>query len=169
MGIKVHRRAPLKLLLVAVFAAFSAASSANGATRLPLVVAFEPAPYQGRGLEVRPREIDYALTEFLAGRTTFSSQPPRRGKLRWRSWTSRQATGSGYDAIQKPNCNPIPTCGYSFYASTVRLYRPRREHGYWLFTRMRITHTKKRPPRTRRTRTFNVIYVSGAFNWETTF
>jgi hypothetical protein len=157
------------LLLVAVVAAISAASSASGATRLPLVVAFEPAPFQGRGLAVRPNEIDYALTEFLAGRTTSGSQRPRWGRLRWRSWTSHQATGSGYDAIQKTNCDPIPTCGYSFYASTVQLYRPRREHGYWLFTRMRITYTKKRPPDTPRSRTFNVIYVSGAFNWRAAF
>ena len=75
--------------------------------------------------------------------------------------------GSGYDAIASTSCpSPLPLCdGYDVYAPTIRLYRAEHEHGYWVFTRMTITDRKRRPPNNARTRTLEVIYLSGAFDW----
>ena len=146
-------------------------ATAEAGGHLPLVPVASPAADQRSGLEVRPAEIIYAPAEFLAGK-------PRHRRaglgsvwavLHWSIWTSHRAIGSGYDAIRQTECGPLPSCEYHVYPASIRLDRPRHEHGFLVFTKMRLTYTKKRPPDTARTRTFNVIYVAGAFDWNTPF
>ncbi len=145
-----------------------AVGSASASGRLPAVPETFPAPYQGRGLEVRPAGIDYSLTGSLVGRPSYS-QRPLVGRLRWRSWTQREARGSGYDQLQEKChiiCKPED---YSFYPARISLFRPRREHGYLVFTRMTIRYTKRVPSDHARKRTLDLAFVNGTFNWGPAF
>jgi hypothetical protein len=153
-----HCRRSLRQFVVGVAVGLVAAAGASAAACVPSVPVFGPAPYHGRGLEVRPSEIDYAVIGYLAG-------------LRWRSWTGREAVGSGSDWIwiAKTGCGPLCSGNYNRFAASVQLDRPRHAHGYWVFTRMRITLTKRRPSGSSRTRTLQVIYAGGAFDWSQSF
>ena len=143
------------------------AASASASGRLPAVATFEPAPYDGHGLEVRPASINYSLTGSLVGRPTDSR---RSGRLHWHRWTKQAALGSGYDQIQKPNCGVLcPNGNYSFYPARIRLHRPRAEHGYLVFTRMTISYTKRVPPSHSGSRTLDLTFVGGGFNWGPAF
>jgi hypothetical protein len=78
-----------------VIIALLAAAGSSGASRVPVVPI---GGVNGQQLEVRPARIYYELGSLLAGapRVHYGS-----GRLRWASWTSRQAFGSGYDWIAK--------------------------------------------------------------------
>jgi hypothetical protein len=152
-------------LPAAVIIALLIAAGSSAATRLPVVPVGGP---NGQQLETRPGYIGYSLSRSLAGARQVHNAP---GRLRWASWTSQQALGSGYDWIPK-RCHPIPICpglGFNLYAADVRLYRPRIEHDRLVFTRMRITYKHTPPPSSPRTWTLDVIYISGGFNWSLTF
>ena len=156
-----------RLVVGAALVQLLVAASASASGRLPAVATFEPAPYQGHGLEVRPARINYSLTGSLVGRPTNSG---RSGRLHWRSWTKQAAHGSGYDQVQKGNCGVLcPNGNYSFYPARIWLHRPRAEHGHLVFTRMTITYTKRIPPSHSRSGTLDLTFVGGAFNWGPAF
>lgn len=97
-------------------------------------------------LRVKPGVITYTgdNTGYLAGRGR-ASHRPKRGRLHWREWTSTHATATGAD--WGDDC--LPSCATGLrtpFPVRVKLYRPRLEGGYDVFTRMRVTYTGARPP-----------------------
>jgi hypothetical protein len=168
LEIPVGRHRLLRLLVVCgVWLQLFAVGSANASGRLPTVPAYEPAPYEGHGLEVRPATIAYSLTGALVGRATDRAST---GRLHWRRWTKEAAVGSGFDEIQKAHCGILcPNGNYAFYRAHVRLHRPRVDHGYLVFTRMTITYAKRIPPGDHRARTLDLTFVGGTFNWGPAF
>ena len=143
------------------------AASASASGRLPAVLASEAAIHRGNGLEIRPATITYALTGSLVGKPTNSV---RSGRLHWHSWTRQAAHGSGYDQVQKGGCGVLcPNGNYILYPARIWLHGPRVEHGHLVFTRMTITYTRRVPPSHSRSRTLDLTYVGGGFNWGPAF
>jgi hypothetical protein len=156
--VSVRGRARIAIAASGAIIALLVAAGASGANLVPLVPI---GGVNGQQLEVRPAHIYYELGSSLAGAPSVHHP---LGRLRWASWTSRQAFGSGYDWIAThPGLLANP------YAARVRLYRARQEHGRLVFTRMTIIYTHTPPPGRPRTRTLDVVYMSGGFNWNPTF
>jgi hypothetical protein len=142
-------------------------AGASGAGPIPVAAI---GSVDGRQLGIRPAQIDYELGSELAGARGAHNKP---GRLRWASWTSRQALGSGYDWIEK-RCPArllqiCPGFAFHLYAARVRLYGARQQHGHLVFTRMTITYTHAPPPGKPRARTLTAVYMSGGFDWNPTF
>ena len=145
-----------------------AVGTASASRRLPAIPVVSPAPSQGHGLEVRPAVINYSLTGSLVGRPSYRAQPGF-GRLQWRRWTQAEARGSGYDELQEKCHIFCKQQDYSFYPVRISLHKPRREHGYLVFTRMRISYTKRVPSDHARKRTLDLAFASGTFNWGPAF
>lgn len=115
--------------------------------RLPI---FLGAPYQGKGLRVRPPEITYTGdgTGFFAG----SGRPghrPRVGRLHWSQWTPTSARAIGADWID--NCNPDCAGGYRRgYGVALHASAPEVIAGHNVFTRLAVSYTHKIPPYVRK-------------------
>lgn len=152
-----------RLVVASTVVMLLAAAGANAANRVPLALVLDGSPHSYGRLEVRPAYIAYGLSMGLMGAPRPNGAGT--GRLRWTSWTNRQALGSGYDWEPDTDCPMRMICGADTYRARIRLWRPREIHGYWLFTRLTITYTKRRPPYTGQTRTVDVLYVSGGFNW----
>ncbi len=125
----------------AVFAASAANASGPADVGLPRI----PAQYGyllPENMQVKPYTITYGPYAFFAGPGR-ASPHPRITSLRWHSWTSTSATGFGSD--WRDLC---PSCGkgnYTPYPVTVAAQRPRRGHGYLLFTRLAFVYTQRVP------------------------
>lgn len=106
----------------------------------PQVAIFEGAS-PAQGLRRKPARIVYSGdgAAFLGGSGSTGAH------VRWTSWGTRQARGSGDD--WHDNC--VPNCAqgrYSGYPIAIRLWRPQIVAGRFLFTRMTVTYTGARPP-----------------------
>ncbi|HEY6524612.1 MAG TPA: hypothetical protein VIY10_12620 [Solirubrobacteraceae bacterium] len=126
--------------LLGLVAALVLASSA-GAAALPSAVADGGTVTPGKNVLVRPKQIIYTGdgSGFLAGPGK-GGRRPKPGKLKWSSWTSGAAVGSGDDWLN--NCEPFCAAGtYSQHAVNIKLYRPRKLLGLLVFTRMSLRYT----------------------------
>jgi hypothetical protein len=121
------------------------AASGTAAAVVPRVPVFD-AGVQASLLQVRPSVITYTGddTGFFAGRGTARRRLPF-GRLRWRAWNRRKALGAGSDWIN--DCVPFCAKGVHHpFPIQLTLYRPRREYGYLIFTRLRAVYTRAIPP-----------------------
>jgi hypothetical protein len=128
------------LLSLALLAALVLASSASAAA-LPGAVADGGTVAQGKNVLVRPKQIVYTGdgSGFLAGPGK-AGRRPKPGNLKWSSWTSGAAQGSGDDWLN--NCQPSCAAGtFSQHAVSITLFRPRKMLGLLVFTRMRVRYT----------------------------
>ena len=126
--------------MLGLVAALVLASSA-GAAALPSAVADGGTVTPGKNVLVRPKQIIYTGdgSGFLAGPGK-GGRRPKPGKLKWSSWTSGAAVGSGDDWLN--NCEPFCAAGtYSQHAVNIKLYRPRKLLGLLVFTRMSLRYT----------------------------
>jgi hypothetical protein len=134
----VRRRWPAAF---AAFAATTANASGLAGDGLPRI----PAQYGDllpENMQVKPYAITFGPLSFFAGPGK-ASRHPRIASLRWRTWTSTSATGSGSDW----EYDPCPSCrkGYTPYPVTITAQRPRRGHGYLLFTRLVLVYRQRVP------------------------
>ena len=116
--------------------------AAASASRTPLVAKSEAS--NGDGLARRPALIVYSGdgAAFLGGLGASARNPAR---LHWMTWAPHQARAWGGE--WHDNCTPDCADGtYFTYRANVHLYRPRIVGGYWVFTRMTVTYTGRRPP-----------------------
>jgi len=115
------------------------------AAAVPRIPVFD-AGVQASFLQVRPSVITYTGddTGFFAGRGTARRRPPF-GRLRWQAWNGRRALGAGSDWIN--DCVPFCANGVHHpFPVRITLYRPRREYGYLIFTRLRAVYVRAIPP-----------------------
>lgn len=127
------------LVAIAGLASSVAASAALAAT--PTMPAFY-GPASKNNPVAKPPAIVYSGdgSQFFAG--------PRRAKkpghLHWTTWNSGEGLGSGYQWID--NCNPSCANGkFALYPVSLKVYRPRKESKYYIFTRLKVTYTGKKP------------------------
>jgi hypothetical protein len=118
-------------------------------------------------LQVKPYAITDGPYEFFAG-TNRASRHPRIASLRWRTWTSTSATGSGSD--WRDNCTPGCSNGtYTPYPVTIAAQRPRRRSGYLLFTRLVVVYTHRVPRHEHRHFSLTLEYSAyhgGDLSWQ---
>lgn len=129
------------IALVGALIVASVLAGTAGAAALPRAVADGGTVTPGKNVLVRPRQIVYTGdgTGFLAGPGK-AGRHPKPGKLKWTSWTSGAALGSGDDWLN--NCEPFCAAGtFSQHAVNIKLFRPRRLLGLLVFTRMRLVYT----------------------------
>jgi hypothetical protein len=127
---------------LAAFAATAANASGPAGDGLPRILTQYGYPLP-ENLQVKPYAITYGLYAFFAGPGE-ASRRPRIASLRWRTWTSTSATGSGSD--WRDNCKPGCSNGtYTPYPVTIAAQRPRRRHGDLLFTRLVLGYTQRVP------------------------
>jgi hypothetical protein len=136
------RKVRLVLALGAtVLAAAPVALASGGSPKVPSY----SGPSSKGDLQARPKTIVYTADDsgFWAGAQfghTYAS-------LKWSSWTSTSAKGSGFDWVNscRPNCasgtlHPYPV--------KLKLGRPRTEGSHLVFSRLTETFTGNRPPHT---------------------
>jgi hypothetical protein len=144
------------LTAIAGLAIAAGASAALAAT--PTFPTFAGPPSKDNPV-VKPTEIIYSGdgSQFFAGGGT-----ERAGKLHWTVWNSTEGLGSGDNWIN--NC--APTCAngtFSKYPVTLKVYKPKRESKFLIFTRLTVTFTGKKPPADLTTFTWKVSYLDGFF------
>jgi hypothetical protein len=114
--------------------------SASGSARLPRLLG--DAPHWRLTWQVRPASILYTgdSSGILGGFDGTGIAHP--GHLAWKTWTPRQATGSGANWID--NCkNGCHNGNFIAHAVTVEAFRP--VHGH--FTRLRLRYRYQRKAR----------------------
>jgi hypothetical protein len=130
------------------------ASAAMAAT--PKFPAFGGPPSKDNPV-VKPTEIVYSGdgSQFFAGK----KESKRAGKLHWTVWNGTEGLGTGYQWID--NCNPSCANGkFSLAPVSLKVYRPRHESKYYIFTRLKVTYTGTRH---RKGFTWTVSYSDGFF------
>src|ERR1700760_3723969 len=123
--------------ILAVLAALTMAASASAAA-LPGAVLSGATPKAGKNVKVRPKQIVYTGdgSGFLAGPGK-AGRRPKPGNLKWSSWTSTAAQGTGDDWLN--NCTPDCADGsFSQHAIRIKLYRPRTVLHVLVFTRLTV-------------------------------
>jgi hypothetical protein len=155
------------LAAYAAFATTTANASGPAGDGLPRI----PAQYGyllPENLQVKPYAITYGLYAFFAGPGK-ASRHPRIASLRWHTWTSTSATGSGSD--WRDNCKP--GCGngtYTPYPVTIAAQRPRRRDGDLLFTRLVFVYRQRVPWHEHRRFSLTLEYSahdgSGVLSWQ---
>ncbi len=127
------------VVAIAGLASAVAASAAIAAT--PTMPAFFGPPSKNNPV-AKPPEIVYSGdgSEFFAG----TKSAKRAGKLHWTTWNGSVGLGSGYQWID--NCSPSCANGkFALFPVTLKVYRPRKESKYFIFTRLQVTYTGKKP------------------------
>ena len=159
------RRAVISLALLAALVLASSASAAA----LPGAVADGGNPKQGKNVLVRPKQIVYTGdgSGFLAGPGK-AGRHPKPGNLKWSSWTTGAAQGSGDDWLN--NCEPFCAAGtFSQHAVSITLFRPRKMLGLLVFTRMRVRYTHGPNPFTHKSsESFKLTKAAGQLFWNIT-
>ncbi len=110
------------------------------------------ASWNGQGLQLKPASIVYtawcceAGVEFeqLAGAQKRGIKRRDWSPLKWTTWTTGVATGSGYDWNDN-NPADYPGGKFTAYPVTIRLYSPEYVHGYEVFKQMSLHYTGKPP------------------------
>jgi hypothetical protein len=130
------------------------ASAALAAT--PTLPAFTGPPSNHNPV-VKPSQMIYTGD----GSRFFAGAGKRPAKLHWTAWNSTTGLGTGDQWIN--NC--IPSCAagkFSKYPVRLKAYRPKKESKYFIFTRLKVTYTGKKPPG-ENSFTWNVSYSHGFF------
>jgi hypothetical protein len=161
------QRAAAKRTLTAFVQSLRRLSGSEALPAVPRVPIYNRVSlrFGGSYLLVKPRVITYTGDDsgFFAGKGKPGYHP--NSPLHWRTWSRTRALATGADWLS--NC--VPSCGGGFrtpFPVRLNLYRPRRDGGYAVFTRMRMTYTNNRPAHaTRRSYVFRLGYGSGVFMW----
>ena len=137
----IARRLALSAVTLLIAAAPAAGAGVSAPASSPRIVTSSGGAPRYAGLRHTPREIIYSGdgSAFIAG--------PGHGSpaIVWTSWNA--TSGRGMAADWHDNC--IPDCArghFTAYRARITVYRPRRLHGYLLFTRMTTAFTGARPP-----------------------
>jgi hypothetical protein len=140
---------------VACFVIAAGASAALAAT--PTFPTFSGPPSKTNPV-VKPSEILYTGdgSEFFAGEGS-----KKAGKLHWTVWNSTEGLGTGDQWID--NCTPNCASGkFSKFPVTLKTYQPKKASKYFIFTRLKVTYTGKKPGH-QKTFTWKVSYNHGIF------
>jgi hypothetical protein len=127
------------LVAIAGLASATAASAAIAAT--PTMPAYYGPPSKNNPV-AKPPEIVYSGdgSEFFAG----AKGSHKAGALHWTTWNGTEGLGSGNQWIN--NCSPSCANGkFTLYPVTLKVYRPKHESKYFIFTRLKVTYTGKKP------------------------
>jgi len=133
----------------------AAASAALAAT--PTFPTFSGPPSKGNPV-VKPSEIVYSGdgSHLFAG-----SSGKKVGKIHWTVWNGTEGLGTGYNWIN--NCEPSCANGkYSKYPITLKAYQPKKQSKFFIFTRLKVTYTGKKPGG-KQSFTWKVSYSDGIF------
>jgi hypothetical protein len=133
-----------------------AASAALAAT--PTFPAFSGPPSKNNPV-AKPNEIVYSGdgSEFFAG----AKRPHKALNLHWTVWSSSKGLGTGYQWIN--NCSPSCANGkFTLYPVTLAVSQPKKESKYFIFTRLKVTYTGKKP-RNQKSFTWKISYSHGFF------
>jgi hypothetical protein len=151
--------------ILGVLAALAITSTAS-ASALPSVLADGGTVTQGKNVLVRPKQIVYTGdgSGFLAGPGK-AGRRPKPTKLKWSSWTSSMALGSGDDWLN--NCKPFCAAGtFSQHAVSIKLSRPRTMLRLLVFTRMTVRYTHGTNPFTHKSSaTFKLVRTGSTLFW----
>jgi hypothetical protein len=107
----------------------------------------------------KPTEIVYTGdgSELFAGK----KGAKKIGKLHWATWNNTEGVASGYQYIN--NCEPSCAGGkFATYPVTLNASRPKKESKYFIFTRLKVTYTGKKPAH-KKSFTWTVSYSKGIF------
>jgi hypothetical protein len=166
---RVIRSGGVLLGLAAALVLAATATATAGAAALPGAVADGGTVTQGKNVLVRPKQIVYTGdgSGFLAGPGK-AGRHPKPGKLKWSSWTSGAALGSGDDWLN--NCEPFCAAGkFSQHAVNIKLFRPRTLLGLRVFTRMTLHYTHGSNPFTHKSsETFKLAPAGNQLFWNIT-
>lgn len=144
------------LVAIAGLASAAAASAAIAAT--PTMPAYYGPPSKNNPI-AKPPDIVYSGdgSQFFAG-------PQHRrtsGKLAWTTWNGSEGLASGYQWIN--NCSPSCANGkFTLYPVALKVYRPKHESKYFIFTRLNVTYTGKKPDH-KSSFTWTLSYTRGFF------
>ena len=144
-------------IAIAGLALAAGASIALAASPTPTFPAFSGPPAKNNPV-AKPSEIVYTGdgSGFFAG-----GAAKKAGKLHWTAWNRTEGLGTGYQWLN--NCTPNCAAGkFSKYPVTLKAYRPKQESKYFIFTRLNVTYTGKKPSH-QKTFTWNVSYSRGIF------
>jgi hypothetical protein len=142
--------------LAGIVGLVTAAGATAALAATPTMPAFTGPPSKHNPV-VKPSEIVYTGD----GSQFFAGAGHRPGKLHWSVWNSTQASGTGEQWID--NCNPSCATGkFSKYPITLKASRPRKASKYFIFTRLKITYTGKKPGHMT-TFTWKLSYSRGFF------
>jgi hypothetical protein len=148
-----HRSA---LVAIAGLVSATAASAAIAAT--PTMPAYYGPPSKNNPV-AKPGAIVYTGdgSEFFGG----AKHPHGAANLHWTTWNGSEGLGSGYQWIN--NCTPSCAGGkFSLYPVTLKVYRPKHESKYFIFTRLKVTYTGKKPDH-KSSFTWTLSYARGFF------
>lgn len=136
------RPTKVRVLVALGLTVLLSAPSALASGGLPKIPSYS-GPYSRHDFKVKPATIDYGMGQaFFAGRHRSGAH---YGPLKWTSWTSNSAEGSGRNWID--NCRPNCAAGtYHSVPVDLKAWRPRTVSGHLLFTRLTVTTLGKRPP-----------------------
>jgi hypothetical protein len=119
-------------------------------------------PPDETSMKARPRKLIYTgdSSGFYGG----AGKPGKfnaAGPLNWSQWTHTEAVASAND--WQNNCSPNCATGtFKPYPITLKLTRPGRLDGYFVYTRITVTYKAKLPPSEKhRTLHFPVMYMPG--------
>jgi hypothetical protein len=140
---------------IATLAIAAGASAALAAT--PTFPAFSGPPSKNNPV-VKPSEIVYSGD----GSHLFAGGAGNKvGKLHWTVWNSTEGLGTGYNWIN--NCNPSCANGkYAKYPVTLKVYQPKKQSKFFIFTRLKVTYMGKKPGG-KQSFTWKVSYSHGFF------
>lgn len=131
------------------------AAAATAAT-LPAFPTFSGPPSK-HNPEVKPGEIIYSGD----GSQFFASRGKRPGNLHWTVWNATEGRGTGAQWID--NCDPSCANGkFTLYPITLKVSAPKQESKYFIFTRLTVTYTGKKPGH-KKSFTWPVSYSHGFF------
>lgn len=142
-----------------VAAVLGLAMSVSAAAALAATPAFPQftGPPSKTNPVVKPSEIVYSGD----GSHLFAGGGKKIGKLHWTKWNGSEGLGTGYN--WEDNCTPDCARGkFSKYPVTLKVYRPEKVSKYFIFTRLKVTYTGKRPGK-QKSFTWDVSYKRGIF------
>jgi hypothetical protein len=153
------KRLTKKLSFVVALSLIVATGAASAAAALPGLPSEATAP-----AKVKPKELVYTGdgSGLFAGAKKLSHS---FGSLKWSSWTTTAATGSGANWLN--NCKPSCAGGkYTAYPVKLAASRPKVIAGKDVFTRLTVTYTGKKPGFVhQKTQTWKLTHTGNAFFW----
>lgn len=150
-------------ILAAIGALISVPAALGSGTALPKLPSHSGPTGKG-DLKAKPASIVYSGdgSAFFAGgpKSNHRAKP-----LSWSSWTAKGGQGSGFNWLN--DCTPNCAAGtFHRFAVKLQAYRPRREGGHLIFTRMKVTYTGKMPKHGSSTQTWKVVHQNGGYFYD---
>lgn len=149
----------VKTSALAAIAGLVIAASASAATPTPTFPTFGGPPSKGNPV-AKPGEIVYSGD----GSHLFGGAKGNRkiGKIHWTTWNGTEGLANANNWIN--NCEPSCANGkFTLYPVTLKATAPKKEGKYYIFTRLKVTYTHKKPDG-KRSFTWPISYSHGFFN-----